>query len=90
LKYWFRNEVTCRAETEFDPEKKISSCFFKADESKIGNCVSVSAAALNIEAPINANKNHPIKHRRWRYSLGVRPDTIAKTKGFSFFTLCQE
>jgi hypothetical protein len=39
--------------------KKIRSYFFKADESKKENCVSVSAAAQHIEAPINANNNHP-------------------------------
>jgi hypothetical protein len=40
--------------------KKIRHCFFKADESKMVNCVSVSAVAQHIEAPINANNNHPI------------------------------
>jgi len=38
----------------------IRSCFFKADEMKMVICVSVSAAAQDIEAPIYANNNHPI------------------------------
>jgi hypothetical protein len=38
--------------------KKIRSCFFKADESKIGSCVSVSATTQHIEAAVNANNIH--------------------------------
>jgi hypothetical protein len=36
-------------------KKKIRSCFFKAAESKMVNCVSVSAAAKHIEASIKRN-----------------------------------
>ena len=35
----------------------IRSCFFKADKSKIVDCVSISAATQHIEAPIRANKS---------------------------------
>jgi len=38
--------------------QKIRSCFFKAYESKMVICVSDSAAAQHIEAPIYANNNH--------------------------------
>jgi hypothetical protein len=41
-------------------DKKIRSCFFKADESKMVDYVSASAAAQYIEAPIYANNYHPI------------------------------
>ncbi len=40
-------------------DKKIRSCFFKADESKMANCVSDSAAAQHVETQINGNNNHP-------------------------------
>jgi hypothetical protein len=36
--------------------RKIRSCFFKADESKMVNCVSVLAAAQHIEA--SNKRNH--------------------------------
>jgi hypothetical protein len=39
---------------------KIRSCFFKADESEMLNCVSDSAAAQHIEASIYTSTNHPI------------------------------
>ena len=39
---------------------KIRHCFFKADESKMVNCVWISATTQHIETPNNANNNHPI------------------------------
>jgi len=36
----------------FLKEKKIRNFFFNADKSKVMNCVSTSAAAQHIEAPI--------------------------------------
>ncbi len=39
-----------------DPVKKIRDCFFKADESKMLNCVSASAVAPHIEASIKRNQ----------------------------------
>jgi hypothetical protein len=38
---------------------KIRHCFFKADKSKMVNCVSALAVAQHIEAPINTNNNYP-------------------------------
>jgi hypothetical protein len=45
--------------------EKIRSCFFKADESKLKNCVPESATTQHIEAPINANNIHPNKQSRF-------------------------
>jgi len=33
----------------------LRHCFFSADKSKMVNCVSASASAQHIEAPINTN-----------------------------------
>ena len=57
-----RNRATLRR-TGHGPEyalKKIRSCFFKADKSKMVNSESVSATTQHIEAPVYANNNYPI------------------------------
>jgi len=37
----------------------IRHCYFKADKSKMANCVSARDAAQHIEAPIDKNNNYP-------------------------------
>jgi hypothetical protein len=36
---------------------KIRHCFFSTNQAKVANCVSASASAQHIEAPINTNNN---------------------------------
>jgi hypothetical protein len=45
--------------------RKIRHCFFSANQAKIANCVSVSAATQHIEAPNNANNTHPNNQSRF-------------------------
>jgi hypothetical protein len=38
-------------------KEKIRHCFFSTNQAKVANCVSASASAQHIEAPINTNNN---------------------------------
>jgi hypothetical protein len=61
-------------------------CFFKADKSKMVDCVSISAATRHIVAPISATNTHPNSQRRfccqaYYFTLGLQFQAAGSSKG---------